>query len=570
MKHENLWSACRLALSAAALFSLACGNSSEIGDSPVAQGDLVIATYAGGTMTLEDLDRLLLHTVAEQSWDAELSTPQRLEDLARRVAVERIVLQRAQEEGEVPESAVKDQIREIERNVAMRIALGRIPRPSLGREDLEAYLEAHRDRFDLPERRRVFYIFKRIFRGADRESVMRELETLRDRANGGESFALLAREHSDSETRHRDGLLGVVKVGHFSEDFDGVVFSLDEGAISEPIFTADGGHLFFIADVFPARLSTVESLGLVLYREMLADRQRLRLETLAKDLLTAQGETLLQDRDLEAVLAQGPPPVLFRVGDFEFRRNAFQRLLRNSLDRPMAGGEEVKAQVLATLVRTYHQEIILHYGVEASDLPQADIERERQQVMAKLYLEGQLREGLAKDTARIEKHFQRNVGRFSKPVRVSVTRVQFSPPDPELMAKLESAVADLDRGAVDLETLATRYGGKVVHLGERSVAQLRAEDPRVLRFAFALSPGAHSPPYNAAGSLRMFRLDERLEPEPHPLEAVRGRVVEDIFRQESGALYEKFSDDLLETKRFSVHHDRLDRGVRLLARLPTE
>ena len=278
--------ACALALIAATGLT-ACGRAPE--HAAAVDGDLVLATFDSGTVTLADLDTHLAQTAGGLQWDADAGSPERLLEVIERIAIERITLAGPLRH-DVPPAAVALRVREMERRAATRLALARAPLAPPTRADLAAFLATHRDRFERPERRRVYHIYKRLAaNGSSRADVRNALESLRTRAREGENFGLLARAHSDSETRHRDGFLGEVARGHFSADFDKVVFGLDEGTISAPAFTADGGHLFFVADVLPAREPTVEGLGILLYRAWLEERQRSRAENLARELVEARG-----------------------------------------------------------------------------------------------------------------------------------------------------------------------------------------------------------------------------------------------------------------------------------------
>ena len=258
--------------------------------------------------------------------------------------------------------------------------------------------------------------------------------------------------------------------------------------------------------------------------------------------------------------------MLFRVGDVAFRRGELLRMLRAAGTPSVQDGEE---QARALLQLTYHQEIILQHGVDPDALPQEELAHERERVVAELAIERQLRAQLAADEDRIVRHHARNRGRFSTPIRLWLTRARFPDVSPALAAELESAVAALDGGSLTLEALVAEHGGTIDRLEGRTARQLRAEDPRAMRFAFALAPGQHAPPYSVAGALQVLRVDERREAEPAPLEAVRAAVVEDLYRQQSGTLYTAWRRQVLDEHGFAADHDRLAHGARLLARLPT-
>lgn len=536
---------------------------------------VVMATYRDGAVTLEDLDQYLVQTSNRWTWDMDLSGGEQLEELVRRVATERLLADRAEADDTAPAERIEARLRDIKRRAAAQDALLREPPEPVERDDLGAYLESQRERIDRPERRRVLHLFKRFDdrarRQEERAALEKELEALRDRTLAGENFSLLARDHSDSETRHREGILGEVVRGQFSEDFDSVVFGLDEGFPSDPVFTADGGHLFFVADIFPERRFTVDDLGPMLLQELLLERQYQQLRAIAQRLMEDAGEEILPESYFEGLLsAPSPPAVLFRVADVEFRLEDFRRIAES---RPRSQDPGAAAQLLQL---TYDQEVILHYGYERLDggerlrIPAEELDRERLAVVVELHLDRVLRQRLSQDDERPRAHHARNTGRFSRPVTVSLTRLEIPAEavDSRLMGTLEGSVEALDAGQLTLEDLAERHGGRLTELPERSVAQLRAVDPKAVQFAFALQPGQHTPPYTWQRGLVLSRLDTRREAEPRTFEEARADVVEDYLRLNRQDLYRELSDELLAEADFAIDRDQLAQGGRLLARLP--
>ena len=92
-----------------------------------------------------------------------------------------------------------------------------------------------------PEEVRASHLFKHVERVEDREGIYQLLRDLRARARNGADFDALALEHTDKEDKLVD--LGWFKRGEFMEEFDLIIFSLDEGEVS-PVFASHWGfHL---------------------------------------------------------------------------------------------------------------------------------------------------------------------------------------------------------------------------------------------------------------------------------------------------------------------------------------
>ncbi len=92
---------------------------------------------------------------------------------------------------------------------------------------------------------------------SDDDSVIAVLDTLRERAIRGESFAVLAREFSeDKDTRDLGGDLGTVSLDQLEPSFMKTVDTLKVGEISNPVKVSVGNsygyHIVYLRDRIPA------------------------------------------------------------------------------------------------------------------------------------------------------------------------------------------------------------------------------------------------------------------------------------------------------------------------------
>lgn len=550
-----------------ALLLVACAPSNTDSTGNKDSEDLVLASYDGGAITLDDLDAHLASTASRTRWREDLNTPEQLEELVRRLAVQRIVEGRAAQ-GDIdgtPELQARE--RDVLRKAAARKVLqDEAPSLAITREELQAYFESQREELERPERRRVYHLFVRKADSKGPAEIRQELEALRQRVQDGESFGQLAQQYSESETRHREGLLGLVTPGQFPEDFDRIVFALEEDAVSQPVFTADGGHLFWVADVLPERRPELNEGSGDLIRQLSQEKQDAALERLAVAALESRGETLLT-KDYFDQLTSNPTPaaVLFRVGRFEYRPADFQRavreaeLQRRSLDTPAS-----------LLRRIYLQEVMLQYVQGLDNVPLEELEQERIGARVEIYLQRQFKALVDDDEERLRQHYDRNIGRFTRPARVDVSRLRIPLENASsaLMGRLEAAVADLDAGNNTLEALAAAHGGQVDRIQQATSAMLTAQSSQLARFTTALDPGEHSPPFTGPNHLFLVRLDQRTQTQVQPFEAIQDRVGDDYLQTRGAELYAQYSQDLLEEANFRVDAETLEQGTRLLARLP--
>ncbi|GIW73038.1 MAG: hypothetical protein KatS3mg102_2580 [Planctomycetota bacterium] len=95
------------------------------------------------------------------------------------------------------------------------------------------------------------------------EAARRKAERAVERLRAGEDFAALARRESeDPATAHRGGELPAFARPDMVEEFAAVAFSLEPGAISEPVRSQYGWHVIQVLEIIPpARPCTEEVLA---------------------------------------------------------------------------------------------------------------------------------------------------------------------------------------------------------------------------------------------------------------------------------------------------------------------
>ena len=103
------------------------------------------------------------------------------------------------------------------------------------------------------ERRWVEHWYRRARDPAALADARAELRRLAERLAAGEPFASLAREHSESQSRHVGGVLGWLGSEQLPRPAADVVFSLRPGILSEPVVVGPGLHVFRVGQVLPAR-----------------------------------------------------------------------------------------------------------------------------------------------------------------------------------------------------------------------------------------------------------------------------------------------------------------------------
>jgi peptidyl-prolyl cis-trans isomerase D len=196
--------------------------------------------------------------------------------------------------------------------------------------ELQAIYEVQRANYRTPEQREARHILLDVPREATAEQdaeVRARIQALRDRLEAGADFAELAKEASeDPGSAPLGGGLGFFGRGVMDPAFEQAAFSLEPGAVSEPVRSRFGWHLIQVTQVQEERVRSFEEARedvLAQYRSRQAeqifaeDAERLAtlgfenptsLEVAAQELGTSPEESDFFARDGEGaagVLAQG-------------------------------------------------------------------------------------------------------------------------------------------------------------------------------------------------------------------------------------------------------------------------
>jgi len=115
---------------------------------------------------------------------------------------------------------------------------------TVSEQELDAWIDRHRDRRELPDEVRAAQLLVRT------EAAAVEA---RRRIVGGTAFAEVAREISLSPDAERGGDLGYFARGQMPPEFDAVVFCLPRGQLSDVVSSPYGFHLFLVTDRRPGR-----------------------------------------------------------------------------------------------------------------------------------------------------------------------------------------------------------------------------------------------------------------------------------------------------------------------------
>jgi parvulin-like peptidyl-prolyl isomerase len=128
--------------------------------------------------------------------------------------------------------------------------------------EIKDYYDQNTDSFKTPES----IHFKQIFLRGPSVDDQKKWQSLNEKAldiirsvRGGASFVNFARRYSeDPSGASNGGDMGVVHKGNLHDSFDSVLFSMEDGTISEPLKSRHGFYIFYAVERSPATVRPFE------------------------------------------------------------------------------------------------------------------------------------------------------------------------------------------------------------------------------------------------------------------------------------------------------------------------
>jgi peptidyl-prolyl cis-trans isomerase SurA len=156
-------------------------------------------------------------------------------------------------------------------------------------EEIQKYYDEHKSEFQRPEQVYLREMF--VSTEGKKEAEIPELEkkarNLLERVKKGEDFAELAKRYSDGSTAKSGGELGVFERGQLAKEYEGVVFKMSKGQVTDVIRTKTGFLFLKVEQRFEAGLQPVDKVeGEItnrLYAEKMEPALRSYLQTLREE-----------------------------------------------------------------------------------------------------------------------------------------------------------------------------------------------------------------------------------------------------------------------------------------------
>lgn len=122
-----------------------------------------------------------------------------------------------------------------------------------------------------------------------------DAEAARQRVASGEDFVEVSRELSTAANAATGGELGVLTRGTLPEEIDEVVFSLEEGQLSEPVGSPAGFHVFQVLDIVPEGSASRPELEPVVRRALNDELARAHVRRCVDEHRASVGVTVYTD-----------------------------------------------------------------------------------------------------------------------------------------------------------------------------------------------------------------------------------------------------------------------------------
>lgn len=524
----------------------------------------ILATYRGGEISIDDLDDAILSLPEPARQVREEEALERDRSLVEVLVVNRLLLESAASEGvrEKPEFVLlhEDNRQRIVAEHFIRQEISRMD--GVTEADARAYFDQHQEDFKQPASRMTLHIFRRVNDGGDFESETREMQGLRERIIGGESFGELARRYSDSESAQRGGELGWITEANAPGDLAAVVFGLEPLVPSEPVVTAEGIHLFMVTQESADRSYTFDEVESQVAAVLSTRDRRAFTEEMVADLPLPEPYFVAEVEEMGYLLGGGDPEVeVFQVGESSLSVGQFRHLVDRAIaapgTKPTPNLPETLLTALVNRARIY--EYCRSQGVFEQPALRARLESVADADLVDYMRERGLRNEARLDATAIGAYFEANSRRFSSPLILDAEVLVVPIPDRgsnEMMDRLSRL--DHDPAVDRLEAAASALGGEVGRVEAVTLDQFRRWNQKVGAIVSALEVGRCSPPVRVGDSVVVVELERRLEPEPQPFATVADEVVWSYLSDHQREVYDRWSGKLLDEAGFRVFDDRLE------------
>jgi len=502
------------------------GPAPATDEAPAPETEMVVARYAGGEITQAEYDAWVLRrrrapdAVMEQN---ELESLAVFELLLHEMASNDLGHALELELSEIEEKRLAGRYRQ-----HVRASV------DVSDEVIDARLAADDALRTRPRKIRLRGFFRRVPTDAtpkEREALRTEVQAIHRELRAGADFDAIAKERSDSQTRHRGGRMGVAKPGQLPPALDEIVFALDEGELTEVLETSGGFHIFRCDKIVESKVIPVDEA-----RERIA--KNLRRKALDEAWEEAEAELRRAadpQYDLAAARSGQPDSIVLRFAGRELAVADARRIVRT---RPSAPPLEsippasLHARLDAYVVQTMAARKALELGLGDESERLTDAWKRRELLAAEA-----MRRRVAAATKPLEddelrRYFEDHPARYTTPerFRLAIIRLPIDDAAEADAYRLATTITDeLSRGATTFAAAATSHSrhpsaGRGGELGPMTRKGIAALGPDVFRAIMDLDVGQTTAPILQDGDLVLVKLRAHEAERPATFDESRERV----------------------------------------------
>lgn len=444
-------------------------------------------------------------------------------------------------------------------------------RTEVTEEEITARFDERRAELAVPRRFTLYNIFRRHRDPADPAATMAFLRDLKARIEAGETFRAIAREHSDSETRLRDGLVGHLAESDLPAPLREQVARLEPTQVSDPLPVRGGAVLLAIENVTPAVEPDLERARVGILGQLLEEKLNAAVDARTAGRSTPEGAIVLSDESLiERLDDSDPEQPVFDLGGQRLTVAEFRRSI--GLRTAAAGLSAEERERVTEIYAQLRRRRLLLLDLVESNRPedQALIEevenRLRQDRLTGLVdelIEQEVERSVDENPVALERFFDDNAHHYLSPLRFKL-KVWHLPLDRDPAAQLaamERARDRLQHGEEDLASAAARLGGAINDLGWRAFDELDEFPGKARDYLIQAPPGGYSIPYQQEDALHLAWVEDLEVPVPLEYDDVRERVREDYLQRFEQILFREAVDRRLTAAGFTFFSDHVRRHL---------
>lgn len=439
--------------------------------------------------------------------------------------------------------------------------------PPTDAEELDRLRAAHPDAFVRPRKLRLRNLYKALGPPDEARRVRAEMDEIYQELRSGADFGQLARRESQSQSRFRDGRLGLVDPDDLPASLAPAVRNLQPGELSPPLEHAGGLTIFLCEEIVPERRPPPDEVR----RKLRTNVERRR----AAERWAAVQEELIAGVRLDlSSLSHPAPPEVSPATVLEMpghRLDSADVGILTDLRMPRRSSPELDADALEELLRRWGIGVAgtrraVELGLARDEPTAARLRWLRTDVLARRELVRRIDERLDEpDDATLRRWYEGHLDRYRQLARFELAAIHFG--DPLNVGEARRVTRRLASGDLTFEDAARRHsvhesatGGG--YLGWHSSLDLVDWGPAAARAVKSLEPGDTPPGDTATGDvtdllhapsgLWIFRLLDRRESGTATFEESRQQVARDLRSHRIGELEQAVRAEHLEAIGFAL------------------